>query len=70
MQSKSCRRIPDLPAAIEENLSDSGFYCTLDLEQNAELRILLHCYCAPDSGRFRRGQLARNSDEKFNRKNA
>jgi hypothetical protein len=29
-----------LPATIEENLSYSGFYCTRDFGQNAELRIL------------------------------
>jgi hypothetical protein len=47
MPSKSSSRTLDLPATIEENLSYSGFYCTPDLEQNAELRILLLCYSNP-----------------------
>src|SRR5258707_1788071 len=33
--------------ATEANLSYSGFYWTLDLEQNAELRILLRCSPTP-----------------------
>jgi hypothetical protein len=41
MWSKSSSRTPDLLAAIAKDLSHSGFYCTPDLEQNAELRILL-----------------------------
>jgi hypothetical protein len=48
---KSSSRTLDLPAAIAENLSYSGFYCTLDLEQNAELRILLHCSPIPKYGK-------------------
>jgi hypothetical protein len=44
MRSKSSSRTPDLLAAIAKDLSHSGFYCTPDLEQNAELRILYRCY--------------------------
>ena len=44
---KSSSRTLDLPATIEANLSYSGFYCTLDLEQNAELRISSNCYSDP-----------------------
>jgi hypothetical protein len=38
MPSKSSSRTLDLPATIEENLSYSGFYCTLDLEQKTSVR--------------------------------
>jgi hypothetical protein len=44
MPSKSSSRTLDLPATIEENLSHSGFYCTPDLEHNAELGIMFRCY--------------------------
>jgi hypothetical protein len=37
MPSKSSSRTLDLPATIEEDLSYSGFYCTLDLEQKTGL---------------------------------
>ena len=47
MRSKSSSRTPDLLAAIAKALSYSAFYCTPDLEQNAELRILLRCSPTP-----------------------
>jgi hypothetical protein len=37
--------------AIAANLSYSGFYCTRDLEQNAELRIMLRCSPTPKDER-------------------
>jgi hypothetical protein len=50
MPSKSSSRTLDLPATIEEDLSYSGFYCTLDLEHNAELGITSKIRSAIKSG--------------------
>jgi hypothetical protein len=47
MRSKSPLQNPFCPATSTKNRSYSGFYCTPDLEQNAELRILLRCSPTP-----------------------
>jgi hypothetical protein len=47
MRSKSPLQNPFCWATSTKNRSYSGFYCTLDLEQNAELRILFRCSPIP-----------------------